>query len=85
MQIAIKDRFMNPDRFGFANIPFKLEGNKEPRADISINVISRSNARSMGMSMYKNTNPCKICNSDLKRVYDNKCYTCWKESKKPLR
>ncbi|AID17941.1 hypothetical protein AVT64_gp65 [Acinetobacter phage YMC11/12/R2315] len=47
MNHVINDGFMNPDRFGYAAIPFKIS-DKEPRKDISPNVIARSNARSMG-------------------------------------
>lgn len=82
MNHTINDSFMNPDRFGYSVIPFKLS-DSEPRKDISPNVISRSNARSMGKPMYKHTNKCKMCKSNLKRVYDNSCYSCWKEIKKP--
>jgi len=39
---------MNPDRFGYAVIPFKLAGSLEPRNDIPKWKIARSNARSMG-------------------------------------
>lgn len=83
MQTVINDGFMNPDRFGYAVIPFQIS-DKEPRKDISKNVISRSNARSMGKAMYVHTKSCKACDSNLRRVYNNSCYDCWKKSKKPL-
>lgn len=83
MNTTINDSFMNPDRFGFTTIPFKLDGNKEPRPDVPKWRIARSNARSMGVRMYKHTKPCKICKSNQRRVYDNSCYSCWKETKKP--
>lgn len=80
MNHVINDGFMNPDRFGYAVIPFKIS-NKEPRKDISPNVIAGSNARSMGKRFYEHTKPCK-CGSFLRRVYNNECFDCWKESKK---
>lgn len=84
MNIGINDRFMNPNVHGYSVMPFKLDGNRLPREDISINVISRSNSRSMGKAMYKHTNPCNACGGELRRVYNNKCYTCWRLIKKPL-
>lgn len=80
MNTVINDGFMNPDRFGYAVIPFKIS-DKEPRKDISPNVIARSNARSMGKRFYEHTKPCK-CGSFLRRVYNNECFDCWKEGKK---
>lgn len=80
MNHVINDGFMNPGRFGYAAIPFKIS-DKEPRKDISPNVIARSNARSMGKRFYEHTKPCK-CGSLLRRVYNNECFDCWKESKK---
>lgn len=81
MQTSINDSFMNPDRFGFASIPFKLKGDREPRADVPKWRIARSNARSMGLSTYQHTKPCH-CGSNERRVYDNKCYPCFKLEKK---
>ena len=30
MNHTINDSFMNPDRFGYAVMPFKLDGDREP-------------------------------------------------------
>lgn len=81
MNTTINDSFMNPDRFGFATIPFKLDGNREPRPDVPKWRIARSNARSMGKPTFQHTKPCKCCSSLERRVYDNKCYPCFKVSK----
>ena len=78
MQIAINDRFMNPDRFGFASIPFKLDGDREPPEYIPKWRIARSNARSMGKASFNHTKPCKSCGSLEKRVYDLKCMPCFR-------
>lgn len=83
MTHTINDSFMNPDRFGYAVMPFKLNGDREPPKHVSVNVVSRSNARSMGKAMYEHTRKCRECSSFLRRVYNNSCYTCWKENKKP--
>lgn len=82
MNLSIKDSFMNPDRFGFASIPFKLDGNKEPPAHIPLWRIARSNARSMGKASFTHTKPCKYCGSLEKRVYDLKCMPCFILEKK---
>lgn len=82
MQININDSFMNPDRFGFAVVPFKLDGNREPPADVPLWRIRRSNARSMGKASFTHTKPCKSCGSLEKRVYDLKCMPCFKLEKK---
>ena len=82
MNHSINDSFMNPDRFGYAVIPFKLAGCLEPREDISPNVIARSNARSMGKTSYIHTKPTKCCGSLARRVYDNSCFECFKREKK---
>lgn len=81
MNHTINDSFMNPDRFGYSVIPFKLSDRK-PRKDISPNVIARSNARSMGKVSYLHTKPTKCCNSLVRRVYDNSCFECFKREKK---
>ena len=47
MNHSINDGFVNPDRFGYAVIPFKLN-DKEPRPDVPKWRIARTNARSMG-------------------------------------
>ncbi|ADO14428.1 AB1gp57 [Acinetobacter phage AB1] len=81
MNHVINDGFMNPDRFGYAAIPFKIS-DKEPRKDVPIWRIRRTNARSMGKRFYEHTKPCK-CGSLLRRVYNNECFDCWKlENKK---
>lgn len=80
MNTVINDGFMNPDRFGYAAIPFKIS-DKEPRKDVPIWRIRRTNARSMGKRFYEHTKPCK-CGSLLRRVYNNECFDCWKENKK---
>lgn len=77
MNHQIKDSFMNPDRFGFAAIPFKLS-DSEPRDDIPLWRIRRSNARSMGKRTFMHTKACKSCGSFERRVYNNECFNCWK-------
>uniref|UniRef100_A0AB39C8T1 Uncharacterized protein n=2 Tax=unclassified Obolenskvirus TaxID=2267235 RepID=A0AB39C8T1_9CAUD len=79
MNTTINDGFMNPDRFGYAVVPFKIS-DKEPRKDVPIWRINRTNARSMGKRFYEHTKPCK-CGSLLRRVYNNECFDCWKEGK----
>ena len=56
MQTLINDGLMNPDRFGYAAIPFKIS-DKEPRKDVPIWRINRTNARSMGKRFYEHTKP----------------------------
>ena len=68
---------MNLSRFGNANIPFKLS-DKEPRADVPLWRINRSNSRSMGKPTYSHTKPCGACLSLIRRVYNNDCFDCWK-------
>lgn len=80
MNTTINDSFMNPNRFGFATIPFKLDGNREPRPDVPLWRIARSNARSMGLRTFQHTKQCK-CGSRERRVYDNKCYPCFRLNK----
>lgn len=82
MQHTINDSFMNPDRFGYAVVPFKLDGNREPRSDVPKWRIARTNARSMGKSTYLHTKPCKACLSLIRRVYNNECFDCFKLEKK---
>ena len=77
MNHSINDSFMNPDRFGYAVIPFKLN-NKEPRHDVPKWRINRSNSRSMGKTTYLHTKPCRACLSLIRRVYNNDCFDCWK-------
>ena len=72
---------MNPDRFGYANIPFKLNGDRLPRADVPKWKIARSIARSMGKASFTHTKACR-CGSFEKRVYDLKCMPCFKREKK---
>lgn len=81
MNHSINDSFMNPDRFGYANIPFKLNGDRLPRADVPKWKIARSNARSMGKASFTHTKACR-CGSFEKRVYDLKCMPCFKREKK---
>ena len=76
MNHSINDSFMNPDRFGYAVIPFKLN-DKEPRHDVPKWRIARSNARSMGKASFTHTKACR-CGSFEKRVYNNDCFDCWK-------
>lgn len=80
MNHTINDGFMNPDRFGYSVMPFKLDGDKVARKDIPAWRIRRTNARSMGKRMYEHTKPCK-CGSLLRRVYNNECFDCWRLSK----
>lgn len=77
MNHIINDSFMNPDRFGFASIPFKLS-DCEPRSDIPQWRIARTNARSMGKRTFMHTKSCKACGSFERRVYNNECFNCWK-------
>lgn len=58
MNHTINDSFMNPDRFGYAVMPFKLNGDREPPSHIPKWRIARTNARSMGKRMYEHTKPC---------------------------
>ena len=81
MNHSINDSFMNLSRFGNANIPFKLNGDRLPRADVPKWRISRSNARSMGKASFTHTKACR-CGSFEKRVYDLKCMPCFKRDKK---
>ena len=80
MNHSINDSFMNPDRFGYAVIPFKLN-DKEPRHDVPKWRIARSNARSMGKASFTHTKACR-CGSFEKRVYDLKCMPCFILEKK---
>ena len=82
MNTVINDGFMNPDRFGYASVPFKLDGCMEtPREDIPKWKIARTNARSMGKRTFIHTKQCR-CGSYERRVYDNKCFPCFKLTKK---
>lgn len=81
MNHSINDSFMNLNRFGNTNIPFKLNGDRLPRADVPKWKIARSNARSMGKASFTHTKACR-CGSFEKRVYDLKCMPCFKREKK---
>lgn len=81
MNHSINDSFMNLSRFGNANIPFKLNGDRLPRDDVPKWRIARSNARSMGKASFTHTKACR-CGSFEKRVYDLKCMPCFKIGKK---
>ena len=81
MNHSINDSFMNLSRFGNANIPFKLNGDRLPGADVPKWRIARSNARSMGKASFTHTKACR-CGSFEKRVYDLKCMPCFKLEKK---
>lgn len=78
MQTVINDGFMNPDRFGYAAIPFKINGEIEPKAGVPLWRIRRSNARSMGKRTFMHTKACKACGSFERRVYNNECFNCFK-------
>lgn len=80
----ILDRFTAFDRVrGHEPLPFKLDGDREPRADIPQWRINRTNARSAGRKTFLHTKPCRVCGS-LERlthqVYAgtkiNKCFVC---------
>ena len=81
----IRDRFSADfDRiFGSTPTQFKLDGDREPRADIPQWRINRTNARSAGRKTFLHTKPCRVCGS-LERlthqVYAgtkiNKCFVC---------
>lgn len=80
MNHIINDRFMNPNAHGYAVMPFKLDGDRLPRADIPSWRIAQTNARSMGKATFTHTKKCK-CGSFERRVYDNTCYPCHKLTK----
>jgi len=80
----IIDRFTAFDRVrGNEPLPFKLDGDREPRADIPQWRINRTNARSAGRKTFLHTKPCRVCGG-LERlthkVYAgtkiNKCFVC---------
>ena len=80
----IIDRFTAFDRVrGHEPLPFKLDGDREPRADIPQWRINRTNARSAGRKTFLHTTPCRACGG-LERlthkVYAgtkiNKCAGC---------
>lgn len=80
----IIDRFTAFDRVrGNEPLPFKFDGDREPRADIPQWRINRTNARSAGRKTFLHTKPCRVCGS-LERlthkVYAgtkiNKCFVC---------
>jgi hypothetical protein len=77
MNAVLNDSFMNPARFGYAVVPFKLDGEREARCDIPQWRINRSNARSMGKRTYMHTKPCKACDSLERRVWNNECFQCF--------
>lgn len=80
----ILDRFTAFDRVrGSEPLPFKLDGDREPRADIPQWQINRTNSRSAGRKTFMHTNPCRVCGSLLRlthKVYTgtkiNKCAGC---------
>ena len=84
-QLFIRDRFSADfDRiFGSTPTQFKLDGDREPRADIPQWRINLTNARSAGRKTFLHTKPCRVCGS-LERlthqVYAgtkiNKCFVC---------
>ena len=56
----ILDRFTAFDRVrGHEPLPFKLDGDREPRPDIPQWQINRTNARSAGRKTFTHTNPCR--------------------------
>lgn len=81
MNHTINDSFMNPDRLGFAVVPFKMRGNKPPPKNVPEWQINRNNRRSMGKPAYLHTKPSKCCGSLVIRVYNNECFDCWKKEK----
>ena len=80
----IIDRFTAFDRVrGNEPLPFKLDGDREPRADIPQWRINRTNARSAGRKTFLHTKPCRVCGSLeglTHQVYAgtkiNKCFVC---------
>ena len=80
----ILDRFTAFDRVrGSEPLPFKLDGDREPRPDIPQWQINRTNARSAGRKTFTHTNPCRSCGGLLRlthKVYAgakiNKCAGC---------
>lgn len=84
IESLIIDRFTAFDRVcGNEPLPLKLDGDREPRADIPQWRINRTNARSAGRKTFLHTKPCRVCGS-LERlthkVYAgtkiNKCFVC---------
>lgn len=84
IESPILDRFTAFDRVrGNEPLPFKLDGDCEPRADIPQWQINRTNARSAGRKTFLHTKPCRVCGSLERlthRVYAgtkiNKCFVC---------
>lgn len=76
MNTVINDGFMNPDRFGYAVVPFKIS-DTEPKKGVPLWRIRRTNARSMGKRTFMHTKACK-CGAFERRVYNNECFACWK-------
>ena len=80
----ILDRFTAFDRVrGNEPLPFKLAGDREPRADIPQWQINRTNARSAGRKTFQYTTPCRSCGGFIRlthKVYTgtkiNKCAGC---------
>ena len=80
----ILDRFTAFDRVrGNEPLPFKLDGDREPRPDIPQWQINRTNARSAGRKTFQHTAPCRSCGGFIRlthRVYVgtkiNKCAGC---------
>ena len=57
----IIDRFTAFDRVrGNEPLPFKLDGDREPRPDIPQWQINRTNARSAGRKTFMHTKPCRV-------------------------
>ena len=77
----IHDTFSNLDKFGYATLSFKLDGEREPRAGVPVWRIRRTNARSAGRRTFMHTKPCKACGSFERRVWNNGCFKCWELEK----
>lgn len=81
MNTALKDKFLDMDRFGFGQMAFKINGDKNERKDIPECHKRRQNNRSAGIPYYLHDKPSKCCGSLNRRVWNNECYDCYKVSK----
>lgn len=77
MNHTINDSFMNPDRFGYAVMPFKLDGDKVARKDIPIWRIRRTAYPVVWVKECMNTLSLVNAVHFYARVYNNECFDCW--------
>lgn len=64
--------------FGFSQMSFKINSDKNERMDIPQWRKNRTNSRSAGKLMYLHTKPSKCCGSLIRRVCNNECFDCFK-------